>query len=471
IVFVNPPLSLAERYGVTFKSGGETPPLGLAWLAAVCRKNGFEPLIVDGPALHLTAQQTADKVLSYKPDYVGLTAANISIERAGQIAEFIKNAASDKIKIIIGGPHLTSVPERTMQLFPHFDIGVIGEGEVTIVELLQALAGGRGPEQVKGLIIRKNGALLRTGVRPLIQHLDELPMPAWDLLPDLKTFYCPPVHTVKCFPAALLVPSRGCPYQCTFCDRSVFGNRYRIFSVDYVIRMVRDLYDNYGIREIQFRDDNLTVNRQYLTELCTRLLAEPIKICWSCVGRVNTIDPELLRLMKRSGCWSISYGIESGSQRILDEIKKGTTLAQIKQAINWTAQAGISTVGFFMAGLPGENAESMAATIKLVKELPLSEFHMTFFTPHPGTAVYPIADHYGVFTEDWKKMSEWYPVFIPTGLTKEELVKYVKRANATFYFRPRIIVNYLKKIKSWRHLAVYFSGFLSFMQSLLVKKY
>ncbi|MBI5893613.1 MAG: radical SAM protein [Deltaproteobacteria bacterium] len=164
------------------------------------------------------------------------------------------------------------------------------------------------------------------------------------------------------------------------------------------------------------------------------------------------VTPKLLKVMKEGGCWSISYGIESGSQEILDLIKNKITIKQIKDAVYWTKENGIKCVGFFMVGHPCENKKSMAQTLILIKELPLDEFHMTFFTPHPGTEVYSVVDRYGSFYEDWNQLSEWNPVFIPDGLTKEDLVRYSKKAFFAFYMRPRIIFSYIKKIKSWMHL-------------------
>lgn len=470
IVFVNPPISIKERYGVTHRSGGETPPLGLAWLAAVCREKGYECEIVDASALGLDIDGVLKKINHASPEYVGLTAVNITFSKVAKISAAIKESRKD-IKIIIGGPHFTSLPIKSMELVPHFDVGVIGEGEETIIELLNALEAKDNLENVKGLAIRKDNSVYLTPTRPFIKKLDQLPFPAWNLLPDLAKYYSPPVHTLKKFPAALLVTSRGCPSQCTFCDRSVFGNAYRTFSADYVFSMIRYLYDRYQIREIQFRDDNLVVNKRFLKELCLKLKEAKLDLCWSCVGRVDMVTPSLLKMMKRGGCWSISYGIESGSQEILDVIKKKITIKQIKDAVRWTKENGINCVGFFMAGHPKEDKDSMAQTLRLIKELPLDEFHMTFFTPHPGTEVYSVIERYGKFQEDWDNMTEWNPVFIPEGLTKEDLVKYSKKALLVFYMRPRIMLSYIKKIKSWKHLKTYFSGFLSYLEWLFTKRF
>src|SRR3990170_2592499 len=435
IVFVSPPLTLRERYGVDRQSGGETTPLGLAFLAGVTRQAGYETHIVDSEILGLTPEGACDAIMSYKPDVVGFTA----------------------------------VPRETMNLFPEFDIGVLGEGEVTIVELLDALKSGGSLKDVKGLILREGDDFLLTGKRDRLKELDSLPLPAWDLLPKISEHYCPPVHTVKKLPAATLVTSRGCPGRCVFCARIVYENKGTYFSAGRVMEMVNDFYYNYGIREIQFRDDNFTVFRKRLLELCKKLKEANLDLAWSSTGRVDTVTPEVLKAMKEAGCWQIWFGIESGSQRILDLVKKGTTIKGIKDAIKWTREAGINPCGFFIIGHPGETKESIQETINFAVDLDLAECHATFMTPFPGSDLYLTAEKYGSFENDWKKLNGWTPMFVPYGLTKEELKYYSNHLYKRFFFRPKVIISYLFKIRSRKHLAFYLQGFWALL-SFLRKK-
>lgn len=201
IIFVNPPLSIEDRYGVKSSSGGQTPPLGLLNLAAMTREHGFETAILDAAAVKWGYEQSVKFILDNRFQYVGITAVTISIAHAAKLASLLKRA-DPKIIIIIGGAHLTALPSETMSMFPHFDIGVVGEADYTIVELLSALESKRDLTAIKGLILRDNNRLVNTGIRPRIENLDSLPMPAWDLLPDLAQYYCPPVHTLKRIPAA-----------------------------------------------------------------------------------------------------------------------------------------------------------------------------------------------------------------------------------------------------------------------------
>ena len=469
IVFINPPLSISNRYGVRSQGGGQTPPIGLANLAAMTRKYGFETAIIDAAALKLEYTEIAKVVIDNKFKYVGITAVTISVGHAARLAEMIKNY-DKSIVTIIGGPHLTAVPAETMSRYPQFDIGVIGEADYTIIELLNALENKENLDKVSGLIIRKNSSLFSTLPRKRIENLDDLPKPAWDLLPNLAKYYCPPVHTLKRIPAALLIASRGCPGRCIFCDRSVFGNLLHAYSAEYTFELIKDLYYNYGIREIQLRDDNFTAYRNRTVELCEILKRERLDLVWTCAGRVDMVDFPILRLMKEAGCWQIWYGIESGSQAVLNTIQKNTTIDQIQKAVYMTRDAGISPCGFFIIGSPTETKESLESTVRLALELPLDEAHFSFMTPFPGSELYTRAAEYGLFENDWSKLSGWLPVFVPYGLTSRDVELYSKKAFLKFYFRARIILSYIRKIQSWQHLRVYFSGFLALLEWLILRK-
>lgn len=469
IVFVSPPLTLRERYGVDRQSGGETMPLGLAFLAGVTRKEGYDTHIVDSEVLGLTPEGACEAIMSHNPDVVGFTAVTISVHNAATVARLIKNR-DNRIITLLGGHHISAVPRETMKLFPEFDIGVLGEGEVTIVELLGALKSGSSLKDVKGLILREGEDFFLTGKRERLKELDSLPLPAWDLLPKISEYYCPPVHTVKKLPATNLVTSRGCPGQCVFCARTVYENKGTYFGADRVMEMVKDLYYNYGIREIQFRDDNFTVFRKRLLELCGKLKESKLDLAWSCTGRVDTVTPEILKTMKEAGCWQIWYGIESGSQRILDLVRKGTTIEGIRDAVRWTNEAGIHPCGFFIIGHPGETKESVQETIEFAVALDLAECHASFMTPFPGSDLYLTYKKYGTFENDWRKLNGWTPMFVPNGLTKEEMKYYSNQFHKRFFFRPKVIASYLFKIRSLKHLYVYMQGFLALVNFLRKKE-
>lgn len=469
VVFVNPPLSVKDRYGVKSQGGGWTPPLGLTNLAAMTRKHGYETVIIDAAAMSMGYEETAKEILDNGFGYVGITAVTISISHAACLANMLK-IADKGITTIIGGPHLSAIPLETMSMYPEFDIGVIGEADYTIIDLLHALEEGSNLSQVKGLIIRINDGLSITPSRPKVKNLDELPMPAWDLLPELAKYYCPPVHTLRRIPAALLVASRGCPGECTFCANSVSGKVMRAYSAEYTFEMIKDLYYNYGIREIQLRDDNFTAYRKRMVKLCKILKHKKLNLVWTCAGRVDMVNPTILEMMKEAGCWQIWYGIESGCQSVLNAMKKNITIEQIKEAVHMTRDAGIIPCGFFMLGNPTETKKSLMKTVDFATKLPLGEAHFSFMTPLPGAEIYHRAEELGTFYNEWDKLNGWSPAFVPFGLTVQDLEYYSKKAFIRFYFRPRVVVSYIKKIRSWWHLKFYFLGFVSLLEYLVRRR-
>ena len=469
ILFVNPPVSQEERYGIKLKAGGQTLQTGLAVLAAITRAKGYNTRVLDATALELSYDEAVNEICKINPKYIGITAVTISIFNAVEIIKRLR-AKNKNYTIFLGGSHITAVPKETFKRFQEIEIGVIGEGDITVLELIKACDDNEDLSKIKGLVFRRGKELIITEAREPFMDLDSLPMPAWDLFPNIAEYYYPPAHTVKRLPATVLITSRGCPGMCTYCDNKVFGRRLRCYSAGYVIKMIRHLQKEYGMREIQFRDDNFLVFKDRLKELCNRIIDEKIDIVWSCAGRVDMINEEMLEFMKKAGCWQIWYGVESGSQKVLDTIKKNTSPEKIRNAINLTKKAGISPCGFFMIGMPNETEEDIKMTIDLLLELPLDEFHMTHLTPLPGSEIHATARDYGEFENDWKKMSVWSTIFVPKGLSKEKLTYYSNLAFKKFYFRPRIIWQYLLKIRSPRHLSVYFKAFLALISYVTQKK-
>lgn len=445
IVFCTPPFTMEELYGGLAKSGNTMPSLGLCLMAAVLRKNGHEVRIIEPTALGMDLDATVRKIVSFGPGYVGITAPTILVCQAARLAGELKKI-DKKIITILGGAHITALPAETIMDFPEFDVGCVGEGEKTIQELITALENKGDLKAVQGIVFRENGRALITQGRMPIQELDELPFPAWDLLEGFPGAYKPPAHTYRRLPLATLVTSRGCPYQCIFCDTSVFGRRHRFHSASYVFKMIETLHREYGIKEIIFYDDAITTQRQRLIEICGMLNESKIRIRWSCSSRVNQIDKEILKIMKKGGCWQIGYGIESGSQQILDILKKKITLEQIRNAIRLTKEAGISSKGFFMIGNFLETKETINQTINFAKSLALDDFQITNFTPFPGSEAYNTAQQYGSFEKDWKKMNMLKICFIPSGLTPGDLIKGQREAYQKFYMRPRIIAGELADI-------------------------
>jgi len=468
IIFTRPLLTQKQMYGDLAGVGSSEPPLGLCYLAAATREGGFQTEIIDALILNMGCEELAGEILKRGPKYVGISSVTISIYDAGRLAELIKEKNKD-IRVIVGGAHMTALPIETMQKFRHFDIGVLGEGEITIVELLKALEENRGLDDVPGVIFSKNGELKVTAKRDFIKYLDSLPLPALDLLPDMS-YYSPPAWSLSGSASGLLITSRGCAAKCIYCDRSGFGDVCRAHSAGYVIRLIEHMHDRYNIRHFRINDDNFILFRSRLQEICQRIIKDGLKITWSCFARVDGVNPEILKLMKKAGCWQISYGVETASQEIHDIEKKNITISQIEQAIRWTNKAGIKTIAFCMIGHPLETPASIRATINFIKRLPIDDSKMMFLTPFPGTELYANAQKYGTMERDWRRMNAYTePCFVPYGMTKDQLIAYRNMAFREFYLRPRMIVTYLSSVKTARQFMAIIRGILALFK-LSMKK-
>ncbi|MBU4376464.1 MAG: B12-binding domain-containing radical SAM protein, partial [Candidatus Omnitrophica bacterium] len=391
IFLANAPYSLNERYGKLASVGATLPHLGLLMLGSVLRNAGHRVRIVDASAQGLGYRETLEEAKKFQPDIVGLTAVTPSIIKTVKLASMIKDICP-ATPLIIGGPHFTAVPKQTLMDYPVFDYGVVGEGEETIIELVEALSVGKTPSNISGLAFCENGKVCFSSPRPPIRDLDSLPIPAWGLLDGFPSGYHPALFKYKKLPATHIISARGCPNKCIFCDTSVFSSKIRFHSSEYVLEMIGYLIKNFGIKEIIFEDDQFLIKKKRVARICEGILKAKWNISWCCSGRVNSIDDiALLNLMKRSGCWQINYGIESGNQKILDFAKKGITIDQIENAVRLTREAGILSKGYFIFGLPYETEETMKNTIKFAKSLPLNDISIFMLTPFPGSEMYDIA--------------------------------------------------------------------------------
>jgi radical SAM superfamily enzyme YgiQ (UPF0313 family) len=423
--------------------------------------------VIDASALNLSEQELLHHIEKLKPDVIGISSTTLAIGNANSLALSVKRLFPDVV-IVAGGPHVTAIPLETMKLFPAFDIAVVGEGEATIAELLLALQNGPDLTRVSGIIYRSANNLIDTGHRPLINDLDSLPFPAWDLLEGFPDRYLPAPFKVKNLPAATLVTSRGCPNACIFCDRSVFGSSCHAHSADYIVTQMVDLHKRYGIREFSFEDDTFITFKKRLIELCERLISLKLDISWSCLGRVNHVSAENLNLMRRAGCWQISFGIESGSQDVLNLVNKGMTLDQVRHAVRLSQKAGIKVKGFFIIGHPGETAETLRMTRDFALELPLNDISVSLMTPFPGSELHDRAAEFGTFDANWENMNLLNAVFVPHGLTRENLEDAQKELIRRFYLRPHVVTDYTMRLLHRPSLARgFWNGFVSLLRNML----
>ncbi len=444
IIFINPPYErIAPGYDFLRHITNQSPSLGLLHLAAEVRLSGFEPSIIESDISNLSVDDVADQVIDEHPAYVGITLFTVGVWSAASIARKIKAALPD-ITIIVGGPHISSMGPETMQRFPEFDVAVVGEGEGPLMELLKALEGQKPLSEVPGLIFQDEGRTIRTPAFPINKTLDELPFPAWDLLPNFPQAYSPAIYDFPRGPVATIAASRGCPFHCKFCDTSTFGATIRAYSPKAVFNMMVHLHNAFGVRHVLFVDDLFLANRPRVIELCNLILQNRLTMTWTCAARVDTVKPDLLDLMKRAGCWEISFGLETGSDELLRKMDKQARVEKSSQAVIWTAEAGIRTKGLFMLGYPGESLETIQMTKDFIRRIPMKIMNLTKFTPYPGSPVY--RDLYGVNIRDdhWEKMNGMNFVWAPEGITIEELDRHYQEVLLSFYRRPAILWYYTK---------------------------
>jgi radical SAM superfamily enzyme YgiQ (UPF0313 family) len=440
LVLCEPPFLFWDRSMDRLREGEETiPGMGVLVLAAIARQRGYDVHLIDAKMASASVEDASRQIAALQPDYLGISATTISVTNGARIAERVKQLCPATVTIL-GGAHVSAIPERTLDAFPSFDYGIAGEGEVSLFELLGRLEAGLPGDDVPGLCFRREGKVTANPRAPYIDELDALPLPAWDLLPDFPHRFQPSLFSYPRTPVATLITSRGCPFSCSFCDRSTSGKRGRMHSVGYVVELCRHLV-GLGVRHIIFVDDLFTVRKQRVVELCNAFLSERFDFSWSCNSHPNLLDFGTMKLMRRAGCWQIAYGIESGSQRVLDVVKHEVRIPRMRETLRMTRAAGIRTKGYVMIGHPTEGLDSLAETAAFLKEVELDLCQITKFTPYPGTPAYPTIREHGTFREDWEQMNAMNFVFVPKGLSVDILETYFDHLYRAFYSRADVLLN------------------------------
>jgi radical SAM superfamily enzyme YgiQ (UPF0313 family) len=346
---------------------------------------------------------------------------------------------------------------------------VHGEGEETITELVEKYK-SKDLSDVKGIAYKKNKRVVVNPPRPLIKNLDSIPFPAHHLL-KMDRYSHPLMRGRKIMS---VLTSRGCPYNCTFCTKNIFGSTFRARSAENVLEEIELLVKNYGVNEINIIDDNFNVDRKRTMEICKGIIDRGLKIKWSTPNgiRADTVDRELIQIMKRSGCYSLSFGIESGSPRIVQSINKNIKLGVIREVFKICRDEGIETVAFFIIGLPGETAEDIQMTIDFAKEIQpdVADFHMLI--PLPGTPIYDYLKQNNLLLEtDWSKYSfHIEPVFRTNELSKQEIAEWYHRAYKEFYTDPKYIINRISKMTTMSGIRNNIRGFKTIFSSFIFKK-
>ncbi|MBI5742144.1 MAG: B12-binding domain-containing radical SAM protein [Nitrospirae bacterium] len=468
ILFINPPLALAERYGSLAAAGAENCPHAFLYLGAVMKRHGYDVRILDASARMMTVGDVLEYIDNVRPDYIGITASTISIDRTASLSAMIRGRFP-KVKIIIGGPHISAVPAETFNLYEVFEYALVGEAEGSLPALLKALKNGGCLDAVPGLCYRSGGNVVLNPVSKDYFDMTGIGLLAWDMLEGFPDRYSAASTYFSKTPYTDIITSRGCPFRCAFCDRSVFGNRVRSMGIDNIIRNLEHLIRNYGIKSVYFQDDTLLVLKDTFKELCDYLIRRKYDFVWSCNSRIDQINEVNLEMMKKAGCWQISFGIESGSERILQSMNKKIVPAQVIEKLGLVRKYGIKANGYFILGTPFETTETIAETVAFCRRIPLNTIRVSYFTPFPGSEMSDECGRYGSIRAHWSKFTFYNVVYLPENLTEDDLVTSYKTIMRNFYLRPETLISFVAMIKSPKTFFKIGKGFYGFLKLLASK--
>jgi radical SAM superfamily enzyme YgiQ (UPF0313 family) len=431
-------------------------PLGTLYVAACLRRAGHEVRFINGA--FTGHQEILDELAVYRPAFVGLYATAFGWDRAVRTAEAIK-VQDPSAYIVAGGPYPIAAGDAALRNGAEaMDAVVTGEGEETVVELVSALVAGREPSGIPGVAYRRDGSVVNNGPRPLLTDLDSIPFPARELLGDALR-YVPPPATYRRKPVAVMITSRGCTRRCLYCfqidrERS-HGIRYR--SVGNVLEEVEVVLSQ-GYREIKFIDDTLAADYGRAMHLAEEIHRRRLDFTWFASACVNQVDRPLLDAFKRAGCWAILFGAESGVQKDLNAIRKGTTVGQIRRAVRAAKDAGLYVVTPFLFGIPGQTYEDGLRSIEFAIELDPDVANFHAITPFPGTDLYDNVERYGSMSGDLRDFTYQGIAFTPHTMTREQVAELRQTAFRMFYSRPSYLLRRLLAIRSPHDLRVAATG-------------
>jgi radical SAM superfamily enzyme YgiQ (UPF0313 family) len=456
ILLVNPPFEKIFEKTPLKGIAPAIPPLGLACIGGSLLENGHEVKLFD---FNIYGTREFTEILrNFAPDVVGITFVTPLIIEAKKISTLVKTINKETI-VIGGGPHCCSFPESSMKE-ASLDIGVIGEGDFVINELVS----GKNLSQIKGIAYKKGVEIIVNERDTFIKDLDRLPFPAFSLYEKEK--YKLPQAIARKNPVTWVETSRGCVFGCTYCNKTSFGKTFRAKSPERVVEEFARV-KKMGFREIHIIDDGFTTNMKRAKKICDLLIQSEVNIGWSTVVgiRVDRVDYELLVKMQQAGCYRVYYGIESGNQEILNNIKKQITLEQVRRAVDSAKKAKLEVAGFFMFGLPGDTVETMKDTIRFAKSLDLDFVKASIAIPLPATEMFNELDAQGLIkTYDWEKFKFYSTpstIYDHQNVSWPTIEKYYSKFYRELYLSPRFI---FKRIKSSIVNKTFIDDFKIFMQ-------
>jgi len=454
VLFVNPPspdgyvyIRDIHRCGRRSRERTIWPQTSLASLAAVAKTAGYSVNLLDCIASRISWEQYLDYIKQARPRWT-IVIAIPSVLIHDLYATYIGKRYDSNTVVV--GPHITALPKQMMEAFPTIDFGILGEAEETLAELLNAVDNGGDLNHIKGLVHRQHNNIIVNEERAFIEDLDSLPTPLYELLP-VDRYRLPYIGKRYTF----VLHSRGCPFSCSFCRQVVMWKSKPRFRSPEIICEELKYLDKLDIHNIIFHSDTFTLNKNNVIEICKRIIDSKLKIRWICNAREDLVDEEMLRWMKKSGCWMINYGIESGVQDILDKCNKGgnATVEKAREAVLMTKRAGIKVWGYFIIGLPGETPDTIRQTSRFARSLPLDMVNFSVATPYPGTPFYSQAvENNWLKSVEWENFDQNYSAIISyPQLSSEEITSAMKRCYLEWFARPWGLWVFLKGMNSWEN--------------------
>ncbi|MCL5236530.1 MAG: B12-binding domain-containing radical SAM protein [Nitrospirae bacterium] len=436
-------------------------PLGIAYIASSLEAAGHNVKVIDFTVQPYNDTELISLIKKENPDVVGFSAVTPTVKSAYRTAKIVKE--NIHAKTVIGGPHPTAMPEEPLS--NNIDFVVRGEGEFTIVDLCNHM---NNPAIVKGISYVKDKNIVHNPDRAYIKDLDSLPSPARHLFPPLKLYKGQPALGNR-LPVGNIMTSRGCPFNCTFCYKAVFGRHFRARSPENVMQEWEELIKKYKVKEIAIVDDTFTTNVDRVFEICELILKRNLEIPWSCPNgiRVDTVSYELLKKMNEAGCYRIALGIESGSQKILDTIGKKISIRQIEDAVSIAKKSNIETTAFMMLGNLEETEETMEETIRFSKKIEPTYVQFVIAVPYPGSYLYEEVKRNGkIFINDWDEYGpyEGKLCFEYKHINKELIDRMYKKAYKEYYLRVNYILKQLFSLKTYTFFTRRLKAFVHFIK-------
>lgn len=434
-----------------------SPDLGLGYLATALLRKGHEVKILDAPKERISLSDFVSSVREFRPDVAGFKAFTFDVASTKKGLELVKEIDAS-ITTVVGGAHPSCDCERIFEQFPSVDWGFRGEAEIGFSMLLDHLAGDSNIQQadIPGLIWKDNGAV-RCNKPHFSEDIDSFGMPSWHLM-DPRNYPPAPFSSFgRKFPVVPIIATRGCPFPCTFCAASaVTGRRLRKRSVELIIREIELLYNDFGVREIQFVDDNITYDKDFAVSLFSRIVERgfPIDLSIPNGVRLDSLDEELVSLMHKAGIYSVAVGIESASKETLKRMKKMLDIDIVDEKIKLLKKAGIKVTGLFILGFPGDTKADIEKTIRFSRKVQLDKASFFNFMPTPGTAIYKQLEETGELPDQLTGLHSYKVSMPPKDMTVGQLKRMQLLAFLRFYLRPRIIRSVVEDVTSLEQMKI-----------------